>query len=324
MAEADGFIPVKAEKVVDVGLSLLERDTALAQTVWRNAAGDFRGAKDDTISIRVPAYAVANKRALRSTDARVRSTLHQRKVDVTLTHDLQVDVEITDEELTLDIMSLTAEVVAPSTAAIVRGYEDEVATLQSGATYNTTLPVDEDDPYDTLVDARIALNDARVPQSGRTLVVGSTIEAQILKSEHLARFDQSGSDTAFREAQIGRIAGFTVMGSEALAPDEGFAYHRTAYVLNTRAPFVPQGVAWGSVQARNGFAIRVMQHLDNTADGPANIVYHDAWVGTNIVQDHGAFDENGKFVPSVEPDLENGTDLLFVRAVKLTAAASSS
>lgn len=323
MAVPDGFIPINPERVVEVGLALLERETMLAQTVWRDAAGDFRGAKDETISIRVPAYAVANKRALRSADARVRQTLTERKVDVTLTHDLQVDVPLTDEEITLDIRDFTRDVTGPSVSAIVRGYEEEVAALMTGATYETEIDWDSAEPYESLVDARTALNDASVPMSGRFLVVGTALENDLLKSDKLVKANESGSASALRDANVGRIAGFDVQVSNFLAPDEGFAYHRTAYALNTRAPFIPQGAAWGQSLSQNGFAIRVLQHLDaSAAAGPINVVFHDAWVGTNVVRDHGEIDENGKFVPSVDPDIDDGTDLVFVRAVKLAVAGS--
>lgn len=317
MAESEGFIPIKAEKVVDVGLGLLERDTVLASTVWRDAAGDFRGAKNDTISIRLPAYAAANKRALRSSDARVRSKLNQRKVDVTLTDDLQVDVPITDEELTLDIMSLANDVIAPSLSAIVRGYEQEVADLMADATYTNELAMDGEDPYPTLTKARRALNDASVPVGGRFLAVGSGVEEAILNSSQFRKFDEAGSDSALREAQMGRIAGFTPFVSSFLAPDEAYAYHRSAYILNTRAPFIPQGVAWGASESRNGFAIRVVQFLD-PAEDIVNVVAHDAWVGTNTVSDFGRLDDDGKFIPGIDPnDPGEGEDELFVRAVKL-------
>lgn len=317
MAVPDGFIPIKPEKIVEVGLGLLERETMLAQTVWRDAAGDFRGVKGDTISIRLPAYAVANKRALRSADARVRSTLFERKVDVSLTHDLQVDIPLTDEEITLDIRDFTREITGPATTAIVRAYEEEVADLMSNATYETSIEFDNDDPYATFVDARTALNDASVPQNGRFAVVGTNLENIILKVPELRKVNEAGTDSALRDATIGRLAGFQVLVSNFLPPDEGYCYHRSAYVLNTRAPFIPQGAAWGASMSKGGFAIRVLQHLDAAAAaGPINVVFHDAWVGSSVVEDAGALNSDGKFVPHIEPN-PNGGDTIFVRSVQL-------
>lgn len=323
MAEAQGFIAVKPERVVDVGLQLLERDTLLPATVWRNAAGDYAGAKDDTITIRLPAYAVANKRELRSNQNRQRQKLHQRKVDVSLTHDLQVDIPLTDEEMTLDLASIAREVTAPSVSAIIRGYEEDLADLMSAADYAVSLVVDADKPTDAFFDARTSLNDAAVPQTQRFAVVGSGLENHLLKSDRLNKANEAGDNQALRNASIGALAGFgRIFTSNFIDPWEGFAYHRTAYALSSRAPIVPRGVAWGTTLARRGFAIRVMEHLSDVDGDLANVAYHDAWVGSNIVHDHGAFDSvTGKFIPSTEPDLEGGSDKLFVRAVKLDASA---
>ena len=318
-----GFTPIQATRVVQTALALLERDTSLAATVWRNAAGDFAGAKDETISIRLPAYAVANRRTLRANDTRVRSTLNQRKVDVTLTEDLQVDVPLTDENLTLDVESLARDVVAPAMSGIVRGYEETIATLMQSAVYDSVVGWDASSPYDTLVDARLALDAASVPANDRFLVVGSDLAGNLLKQDLLVQANTSGSTQTLRRGVIGEVASFTVLTSPFVAPDFGVAYHRTAFALANRAPVVPQGVAWGQSLSAGGFAIRVMQHLGQNGSGDLeNLVYHDGWVGANTVSDAGAFNTDGQFVPSVTPD-SGGSDLLFVRAVGLGAVSSS-
>ena len=68
----------KAPRFVRTSLGLLERDTVLAQRMWRNAAGDFAGAADETINIKLPAFGVARKRAIRGSDKRTASYLAQR------------------------------------------------------------------------------------------------------------------------------------------------------------------------------------------------------------------------------------------------------
>ena len=120
------------------------------------------------------------------------------------------------------------------------------------------------------------------------------------------------------------MAGFeTVMWSPWIASDVGFAYHTTAYALCSRAPVVPDGVAWGNVQSAAGFAVRVMQHLgQDTNKDLLNTVYHDSWFGCAEVEDHGTV-TNGKFTPSTDPDLAAGTDKVFVRAVKIDGDDSS-
>jgi len=312
---------IKAEKVVETALALLEREVILPMLVWRDAVGDFRGSKNDTISIRLPSYTSARKNALRSGDVRVRDSLAERKVDVTLDTRLYKDIEVTDENFTLDILDFTKQVMSPCLRSIVRGYEDEVGELMSGATYATELVLDEANPYKTFVAARKALNNASVPQANRALVVGSDIEEFVLNATTwVANLAASGDPSALRDAETGRIAGFKVVVSNAIAPDEAYAFHQTAYALSTRAPMVPAGAPWGATLSEGGFAIRAVQVLDPT--DIVNILATEAWVGTNVVTDFGSFDVKGKFVPGNDPaNPSSDDDDLFVRAVKIATGS---
>ena len=175
---------IKAEKVTATALGLLLRELTLPQLVWRDAAGDFAGAKNDTISIRLPAYAPARSRALRSGASRTKDGLFERKVDVTLDLDVYKDIPITDEQLTLDIADFGAQVLNPVLIGIAEGLEQDLADTMTGATYQSTLThtLASDDPYGTVVSARMLLNNAHVPLAGRALVVGTDFEAALLNS----------------------------------------------------------------------------------------------------------------------------------------------
>lgn len=306
---------IKAERVVSTMLGVLERDTVLAQLMWLNPAGDFRGAKNDSITIRVPAYAQANKRDLRSGATRTASTLKERSVVVTLDTDIYQRVPITDEELTLDIDRFDEQVTTPVAGAMVRGIEDEALALVEGANYEYQVSFGSfSRPYDAIVRARRHLNDSRVPVDNRFVIVGSAVEELLLTDDLFVRVDQSGSEDALRSAQIGRIANMPVFTVPGLAPDEAYAFHRTAYILSTRAPMVPRGAPDGSTMSFGGYALRVVFAID-----PEEVVDNmnvDVWTGTNVATDYGTIDSEGFFTPSLNPDLENDTPI-FVRAVQL-------
>lgn len=310
---ANSFI--KAEKVIRTILGMLEREIVLPGLVWRDAAGDFSGAKNDTVSIRVPAYANARTRQLRGGTPITVDELTESKVDVTLDTDVYKAVGISDEELTLDIESFGEQVLNPVVTSVARGVEDLVVAEMTGATYANTVDADPDDPYDGIVDARKALLDARVPMSGLVLAVGSSFEAAVLKSDRFARVDASGSDSALRDATIGRVAGFQTVTVPALPPESAFAFHRTAYVLGMRAPVVPEGASWGASQSFAGLAMRALRDYDflNVRDR----LLADVFAGTAITEDYGELDSDGVFTPSDEVDLDNDTPI-FVRAVELT------
>lgn len=310
---------IKSERVVSTILGLLERDSVLSRMLWRDPAGDFRGARGDAITIRLPAYTKAKSRLLRSGDARVASSLTERKVIVELTHDLYERVEITDEELTLDIENFDRQVTVPVAKALVRGIEDASISLVENATYDHTVNFDHfPRPYDALIRARRHLNDSRVPDDGRALVVGSAVDELLLTDDLFVRADQSGSDEALRNAQTGRIAGVNVYQIPGLDPGSAFMFHQTAYVLSTRAPMVPRGAPWGTTMDWEGFAMRVVMAID-----PEEVVDNfnaDTWYGTNIVEDYGTINGDGFFEPTENPDVSQAPDV-FVRAVKLTGGS---
>lgn len=311
---------IKAQKVVLAALGLLEREITLPALVWRDAGGSFVGVANDTISLRVPAYTNARTRALRGGRPITLDSLDETKVDVTLDTDVYKAVSVTDEEMTLDIADFGMQVLTPMVHAVARGVEDSLGDTMVGADYEVTVDLEEDDPYLGIVDARTALNDAKVPRSGRFLAVGSNIEAAILKSDRLSKFDSTGDsvNSALREALIGRIAGFTAIGHDSLDPDVAIAAHQTAFVLSMQAPVVPDGVTWGESQSYAGLSMRVIKDYDflNVQDR----CLADVFVGSNTVKDRGTIDENGKFQPSVD-----GSDSpILVRAVMCTLPGAGS
>ena len=246
---------LKATRIAAQALGLLEREIVLPALVWRDATGDFAGAGGDTISLRVPAKTTARTRALRGTRGTssegtgiiTMDDLTETKVDVTLDTAVYSAVPVTDEELTLDIANFGDQVLMPQVRAVAEGVEN-------------------------------------VPMTERYAVVGADVEALLLKSDHLSRYDGSGDNTALRDALVGRIAGFNqVYVSNALPADVGFCFHRTAYVLGMRAPQVPQGASFGASQAYQDLAMRWIRDYDFRNVQDRSLV--DVYLGTNIVAD---------------------------------------
>lgn len=309
---------IKAERIVRTSLGILEREVVLPRLVWRDAVGDFVGAKDDTISIRLPAYMNARRRTLRAGTALVVDELVETVVPVTLDTDVYKAIGVSLEELTLDVESFEQQIAVPATNAVGRDLEDMLAEEMEGATYATTftIPVgaEQDDIWPYLIDAKIALDRANVPIANRFLACGGNFEAAVLKSDRLAKVDQSGSDSALRDAIIGRIASFLPVSVPGMDPNTAIAAHKTAFVMSSRAPAVPQGAVTGASRTFNGFGLTAIQDYDfiNTKD---RFAAH-CFVGTNTVMDRGTLDAVGRFVP----DPAGAAAPILVRAVKLELA----
>lgn len=305
---ASTFLKVGVIARATVGLLL--RELVIARTVWADAVGgdEFTGALEDTVTIRIPAIGQpARTRVLRAGTPITNDDLVEFGVDVKLATDIYKGVPVSDEDLTLSIKDFGDQILRPQTQAVAEKVEDLLAATIEGATYATSLPIDEDDPFLAFVDARTALNDAKVPRQGRTMLVGSSVEAAVLKSDRLTKFDQGAGADALTEASLGRMAGFTVVGSSGIDPDAAYAYHRSAFIQATRAPRVPDGVSFGEAISYGGIAVRWIKDYDfmNTTD--RSLV--NTWAGFTVVED------------PVDPnDPESDTSL--VRAVELTLPGS--
>ena len=313
---------LKAEQIVAAALGLLKRDSVLPGLVWRDPVGaDFKGAKNDTISIRIPGWAPARTRVMRSGSTRTRDDIYERKVDITLDTDIYQDIRITDEVLSLDIVDFATQVLVPVTTGISQKIASTLAAAITGAIYQYEIDYAYGgNPYGEIaVEARRLLNLAGVPPQQRRLVVGANVEAELLNDEKFVKASWSGTDQTLREAQIGRIAGFDVYPDVTIDPDEAYAFHQKAFALSCRAPQVPSGAPYGSSQSSDGYAMRIVRVLDS--ETIEDILAVDSWIGCNVVTDVGAMDGD-VFTPAEDPD-DSGASELLVRAVKITAASSS-
>lgn len=289
---ANAFL--KPEVIANAALGILRREIVLPQTVTRLGLADFRGAKDDTITMRVPAIRQAKTRAMRSGAALVAEDLTEVGVDVTLDTHVYDLANITDEELTLDIRDFGAQVLQPQIRGVVEELEDGIAGALAGATVGAdqTLAVEEtDEPYDVFVDARTVLNGFNVPRNSRFAVLGANVEAWALKSDKLSKVNESGTDSALRDATLGRIAGFTTLGSNAVDPDAAYFYVSSAVAFALVAPVVPAGATFGQGVSADGMALRWLRDYDPTYARDRSLV--DAFTGASSVED--TYDEDPAF-----------------------------
>lgn len=300
---ANAFL--KPGVIARAALGLLMREIVLGALVWRDPETEFNGKIGDTVTVRLPARATARTRNLRDRATPITvDDLNETAVPVKLTTDVYHAAAVTDDELSLDITDFGTQVLMPQVKGVAEGLENQLAATMAASTYATTLALGTGNAYNLAVAARTALNKALVPTSDRFLVLGADLEGAFLNDPKLSDTDRAGSDGAIREARLGRIAGFETFLSMAIAPGIGYAFHRTAYTLVSRAPVVPDGATAGGSESYAGFAMRWLRDYDAPFLRDRSVV--NAYIGTGVVADG--------------PDgADNGTDPDFVRAVKLTA-----
>jgi len=280
---------IKAEQIVEAAILLLRRQIVLPRLVWTQPSAAFVGSLDDTITLRVPAVRTAKTRTMRSETALVAADLAETKVPVQLDTHVYDLLNIRDEELTLDIRNFITQVLDPQMRGVAEGMENVIAGALTGATWEADpVPFVEgtDEPFDVLVDAGKELNKLNVPRTERVALVGANVEAALLKSDKLSKVNESGTADALRNAVITRVAGFTVVGSNAIDPDAAWAFHRTAIAFGNVAPALPEGASMKARIATEGLALRYLRDYDPTnSTGPVDRSLVDAFVGAASVEE---------------------------------------
>lgn len=282
---------LKSTKILSAALGLLQREIVLPGVVWRFGVEDFRGAKDDTITLRLPAVLTARSYEFRTRSAAITTDdLTEIGVDVKLDQHVYSAVTVTDEQRTLDISNFGEQVLQPQVRAVAEHLENLIGDAMAAGDYAAELELDEtsgnvaiSDPYRVAVRARTLLNRQNVPRDGRILLVSPEAEAAILNTDKLVKANESGSSSALRDAIPGRLAGFDIVTSNALAPAEAYAMHRTAVALAVVAPVVPEGVSDGSSQSYQGLAMRQIFDYDPTYLRDRSVV--SAFAGVTLVAD---------------------------------------
>lgn len=244
-------------------LATLYETTVMAQLVHRDFDADFRGRQGDTVTIRKPATFTAVEFD-RNTGI-VPQDAVEGSVDVTLNHFADVSFTVTTEQLALEIEDFGTQLLDPAMEAIAQKIDTDLLALRNdivqsvGSTPGRTL-----DKPEVLIDAGKVLNQAKVPTTDRHAVVGPVTNADWLDSDVLKKVNDSGSTEALREAYIGRrLFGFDPYWTQHVTePEEGVAFHRTAFALVTRPLEVPPGAQDATIMSYKGFGLRVVYDYD--------------------------------------------------------------
>lgn len=244
-------------------LATLYESTVMAQLVHRDYESDFRGKQGDTVTIRKPATFTATE--FNRTTGVVPQDATEGSVDVTLNHFADVSFTVTTEQLNLEIQDFGVQLLDPAMEAISQKIDRDLLALRAditqtaGATAGRTLA----DP-EILIDAGTLLNKQNVPMTDRRAVIGPATNGDWLDSDLLKQVNTSGSTEALREAYLGRrLFGFDpYMTQNIEEPEEGIAFHRSAFALVMRPLEVPPGAQDAVIMNYNGFGLRVVYDYD--------------------------------------------------------------
>lgn len=280
-----------AQGISSVALELLTRTLVLPMTLTRVPGAEFAGSNGDTITVRVPQPG-ASREQEDPGDSIDYDDVNEVPVDVSLAH-LYHAKRISDEEASLQLENFARQITRVQVAAVATGAEDRAAAAMNDLTADID-DVDQSSVAADILSARTLLGTANSPASDRFLAGAPDFIELILGLDNVSFADHAASDTALREAIVGRYRGFTVVESNALDAGTAVAYHRSGFVFANRVPVAPRGARESSSATSGGVGMRQIFQYDPNVLSDASVV--STFAGAAAVFEDESGTDNQRFV----------------------------
>lgn len=224
--------------VAKEALLQLENNTVMANLVHRDYSKEFKKV-GSTVTIRKPSTFVAS--AVSSTVA-VQEVV-EGSVSVVLDQLLDVSVEITSSELSLQIVSFSEQVIRPAMIAMAEKV-DALLTARfvdiAGHAAVSSTPAVSD-----IADLRTALNLQKVPFTDRRVVLHPVTDGRYVPLDSFLNADKRGKPLTINEAWLGRVLGMDFY------VDQNIASH-TSEVVDTAGAMKGAAAAAATIATVDG------------------------------------------------------------------------
>lgn len=260
------------EQAAQATLTDLRYLSVLPRTVRLDFSNEFVAGRGQTVNVLAPitvgearVYTKANRDAR---DAITFDDLEQTWFPVKLEDQIYKAIRLPDDFATFTLKDANSQVFVPMAKSVVDGLAAPLVTQMSAIDNDATSPIpdvaaDGSNILQVLIAANQVLNQRKIPREGRTLAVGTEVEAAILGLPQLQKVNEAGdSGDLLRNASIGKLFGFNIVVAPELASNFAVAYHKDAFAFITRPSRQPQGAAWSGVASQDGFALRILQHYN--------------------------------------------------------------
>lgn len=292
--------------IARAALATLYETTVMSNLVHRDYEQEFQQV-GDTITIRKPATFTAQEYN-RANGITVQNAT-ETGVPLTLNHFADVSFAVTSEDLTLNIMDFSEQLLNPAMEAITQKVDRDLisqavadVTQEVGVVGGTNAPLPGANEYAwdnprTLIDAGRVLTQRNVPTTGRRAVIGPITHAQWMGDDLFNRADARGDTEGLREANLGRrVFGFDPYVTQNVVPpslvsgesstEVGVAFHQTAIALAFRPLALPRGAQNAAIANYKGFGLRVVYDYD--IDQKQDVVSIDCLYGIKVLDPNRA------------------------------------
>ncbi|WP_028472119.1 hypothetical protein [Nocardioides alkalitolerans] len=257
--------PVKPERIVATAAAALEASVTLPGAFQREGIEPFKGAKDDTINIKVEGvlpYRTYGWRNNRSTEL-IFDEYSERKEPVTFGDDIYSGVILTDEQRTMDFDGW-AKLATKQGEAIGRGLNKKAADALEDAPYEVVVTLDQAKLRNSLLRLKQVFDKLLVP-GARTIYTDTDLELMLLDDDKLAsssHISDSDADTALKEATLFKRYGFNFVRAQELTGGTSYGLTNGGMIFVTAAPSVPESAAFGASASVNGVALRWVRDFE--------------------------------------------------------------
>lgn len=254
---------LKPSIIAREALMVLRNNAVLANLVHRDYSSEFVNGVGDTISIKKPATFQAKE----FIDEINLQDATETSIPVKMNKHLDVSFAVTSEELTLDIVDFSEQLLVPAMQAFADKIDKYIIALEKDVKTNRVAHENGPITPADIIAARKMLGDSSTPLSGRKLVIGTAAEADLLNTELFVSAEKVGDDgTALREASLGRKFGFDTYVDQNIEKEGAYtpsiAFHKNAFALVTRSIALPKGAKEAAIVNYDGFGLRVVYDYD--------------------------------------------------------------
>ena len=265
---------VKPQKIVDTAVGMLEQELLVPNLFQKESIDQFRGAEDDTVSVKVEGVLPFHEYEWRSGSAgsstpgtrqAITFDLYkERKIPVTFGGNFYQGVELTDEQADMD-MARWGKLLRPQVKAVARGLGRAAVSTLTGESYNVVIGDSAANLRGAIIEARRVLNGFNVPEENRYMLVGTDFEALLLDNEKLVDASHVGDAEAasvLHEATLGKKFGFRFIVDKTIPSDAAYAFDGSGFIFLNAAPSVPNSVKSGATQSFEGVSMRWLTDYD--------------------------------------------------------------
>jgi len=205
-----------ADVVAKIALPILENQLGVAKTVHRGFEDEFAGTvngykKGDTVSIRRPVDFTVRTGAVVDLQDVI-----EGKTNVVVNTQKGVDFKFTSADMTLKVEDLAERVIKPAMSTLANEIErDLLTTMYKGFYHWVGTPGETINSFSDFSKGPLRADQILMPQEGRTSVLSPADQWGMLGAQ-TALFIQNAANGAYRDGDLGKIAGVRTMMSQVV------------------------------------------------------------------------------------------------------------